>query len=177
MHRVNFMSKLKPNMYKKNIYDINYKKLKKIGITTLFFDVDNTLISYKDNEVSEDNVKLFKKLKKMGFNCILFSNSTIDRIKPFSDKLDVEAYTGSMKPLKKNYKKILKKYNKDECAFIGDQIMTDVIGAKRNGLFIILIDRIDYDEPIYTRFWRFFEGFILRKYEKKDILVKGRYYD
>ena len=30
-----------------------------------------------------------------------------------------------------------KKYKPEECAFIGDQIMTDVIGAKRNNLFII----------------------------------------
>ena len=29
-------------------------------------------------------------------------------------------------------------YDKDKCVFIGDQIMTDVIGAKRNGLYVIL---------------------------------------
>lgn len=171
------MSKLKPDMYKKNIYDIDYDKLKKMGKKYLFFDVDNTLISYLDNKPTKENKELFLKLKKMGFKCFLFSNSHNGRIKPFTDELKIDAYIGSMKPLKKNYKKVLEKYDKDKCVFIGDQIMTDVIGAKRNGLFVIFLDRINENEPIYTRFWRFFERFILNSYEKKDILIKGRYYD
>lgn len=171
------MSKLKPDMYKKSIYDIDYEKLKKMGKKYIFFDVDNTLISYLENKPTKENKNLFNKLKKIGFTCFLLSNSHSERIKPFTDELKVEAYIGSMKPLKKNYKKILKKYNKDECVFIGDQIMTDVLGAKRNGLFVIFLDKINDREPIYTKFWRFFEGFILRNYSKKGILIKGRYYD
>lgn len=171
------MNKLKPDMYKKNIYDIDYEKLKKMGKKYIFFDIDNTLISYLENKPTKENKELFLKLKKMGFICFLFSNSPAARVKPFIDDLKIDAYVSSMKPLKKNYKKVLSKYNKDECVFIGDQIMTDVIGAKRNGLFVIFLDRINDDEPMYTRFWRFFEGFILKKYNKKDILVKGKYYD
>ena len=81
-----------------------------------------------------------------------------------------------MKPLKKNYKKVLKKYNVNECAFIGDQLMTDVWGAKRNNLFIILVDRIDSKEPFGTKIWRFFERIILKRYKKKNIFEKGKYY-
>ena len=32
-----------PNMYQKSIYNINYKKLKKLGIKCLIFDLDNTI--------------------------------------------------------------------------------------------------------------------------------------
>ena len=32
-----------PNRYYKDIYDIDYKKLKKEGIRALLFDLDNTL--------------------------------------------------------------------------------------------------------------------------------------
>lgn len=169
--------KLKPDMYKKDIYQIDYEKLKKLGKKYLFFDVDNTVISYLDSSLTKENKKLFNKLKKMGFECFLFSNSHIKRIKPLSEELGINYYTGSMKPLKKNYKKIIEKYDKEKCVFIGDQIMTDVLGAKRNGLFVIFLDKINEYEPIYTKFWRFFEGFILRRYSKKGILVKGKYYD
>lgn len=171
------MSKLKPNMYKKDVYSINYKKLKQVGIKYLFFDLDNTIISYSEKGVTDKVSSLFKNLKKMGFDCFIFSNSHYDRIKPFKEKLDVGIYHSSMKPLKKNYKKILKKYDKDKCAFVGDQFMTDVIGAKRNDLFVILVDKIEDNEPIYTKFWRFFEGFILRNYKKKNIFEKGNYYE
>ena len=164
-------------MYKKNIYEINYEKLKKMGKKYLFFDLDNTIISYLQNKPTKENKILFDKLKKMGFEVFIFSNSPSNRLEPFEKELNVKAFSGSMKPLKKGYKKVLNMYDKDKCVFIGDQIMTDVIGAKRNGLYVIFIDRINNKEPIYTKFWRFFEFFVLKRYERKKYLEKGKYYD
>lgn len=164
-------------MYKRNIYEINYKKLKEMGKKYLFFDLDNTLISYLEKMPTSDNKKLFNKLKKMGFTCFIFSNSPKERLIPFEKELDVKVFTGSMKPLKKAYKKVLNLYDKDKCVFIGDQIMTDVIGAKRNGLYVVFLDRLNEHEPIYTKFWRFFEYFILKRFKRKNYLVKGKYYE
>ena len=104
------MFKFKPDMYKKDIYEINYEKLQDLGIKYLFFDLDNTIITYKENMPN-------------------------------------------------------------------DKIMTDVIGAKRNNLFVIFVDKLDEYEPIRTKFCRFFEGFVLRNFNKKKILEKGKYYD
>ena len=164
-------------MYKKNIYEINYEKLKKMGKKYLFFDLDNTIISYLQNKPTKENKILFDKLKKMEFEVFIFSNSPSNRLEPFEKELNVKAFSGNMKPLKKGYKKVLNMYDKDKCVFIGDQIMTDVIGAKRNGLYVIFIDRINNKEPIYTKFWRFFEFFVLKNYERKKYLVKGKYYE
>ena len=164
-------------MYKKNIYEINYEKLKKMGKKYLFFDLDNTIISYLQNKPTKENKILFDKLKKMGFEVFIFSNSPSNRLEPFEKELNFKSFSGSMKPLKKGYKKVLNMYDKDKCVFIGDQIMTDVIGAKRNGLYVIFIDRINNKEPIYTKFWRFFEFFVLKRYERKKYLVKGKYYE
>ncbi len=171
------MKRIIPDMYKKNIYEINYEKLKKMGKKYLFFDLDNTIISYLQNKPTKENKILFDKLKKMGFEVFIFSNSPSNRLEPFEKELNVKAFSGSMKPLKKCYKKVLNMYDKDKCVFIGDQIMTDVIGAKRNGLYVIFIDRINNKEPIYTKFWRFFEFFVLKRYERKKYLVKGKYYE
>lgn len=171
------MKRIIPDMYKKNIYEINYEKLKKMGKKYLFFDLDNTIISYLQNKPTKENKILFDKLKKMGFEVFIFSNSPSNRLEPFEKELNVKVFSGSMKPLKKGYKKVLNMYDKDKCVFIGDQIMTDVIGAKRNGLYVIFIDRINNKEPIYTKFWRFFEFFVLKRYERKKYLVKGKYYE
>lgn len=171
------MKRIIPDMYKKNIYEINYEKLKKMDKKYLFFDLDNTIISYLQNKPTKENKILFDKLKKMGFEVFIFSNSPSNRLEPFEKELNVKAFSESMKPLKKGYKKVLNMYDKDKCVFIGDQIMTDVIGAKRNGLYVIFIDRINNKEPIYTKFWRFFEFFVLKRYERKKYLVKGKYYE
>lgn len=171
------MFKFKPDMYKKDIYEINYEKLQDLGIKYLFFDLDNTIIAYKENMPNGKIMTLFFRLEEMGFKLFIFSNSYEKRLLPFKEKLNVEIYFSSMKPFKKNYKKVLNKYKKEECAFIGDQIMTDVIGAKRNGLFVIFVDKLDEYEPIRTKFCRFFEGFVLRNFNKNKILEKGKYYD
>ena len=68
-------------------------------------------------------------------------------------------------------------FKPDEIACIGDQIMTDVWGANRNDCLSIFVNAIGTKEPIWTKFNRFFEGFILRNLAKKNILEKGKYYE
>lgn len=165
-----------PNAYFKNIFEIDYKKLKKIGIKNIIFDVDNTLISYTEKELKEEYRKFIINLKK-DFNIIIMSNSLSERVLEIVKDLDVKAYYSSMKPLKKNYKKILNKYNKEECVFIGDQFMTDILGAKRMKCKVILVDRISNKEPIYTKFWRVLEFFVIKILKRKNKFKKYQYYD
>ena len=44
------MEKFIPDMYQKNIYDINYDLLKKKGIKCLLFDLDNTIVPGKSDK-------------------------------------------------------------------------------------------------------------------------------
>lgn len=165
-----------PNAYYKSIFDIDYKRLKSIGIKNIIFDVDNTLIPYEEYTLDKKYNNKINELKK-DFNIIIMSNSRSDRVLKIVKDLDVEAYYSSMKPLKKNYKKILNKYNKDECVFIGDQFMTDILGAKRMKCKVILVDRINNKEPIYTKFWRFFEFFVVNILHMKKSFKRHSYFD
>ena len=58
------MALFKPIMYKKNIFEINYQKLKNMGITCIVFDLDNTLGLIDDNKCSIRAKKLLKRLTK-----------------------------------------------------------------------------------------------------------------
>ena len=165
-----------PDAYYENIYEIDYDNLKKKGYKNIFFDVDNTLIPYTEDSIRKENKELFDRLKK-DFNLVIVSNSMSNRILRIVNELEVKGYYSSMKPLKKTYKKILKEYKKEECIFIGDQFMTDVLGAKRMEFKIILVDRINNVEPLVTKFWRFFEKRLLNKYKRKNIFLINKYYD
>ena len=55
--------------------------------------------------------------------------------------------------------------------------MTDVLGAKRSNMSVILVDKIDDKEPITTKFWRFFEKIKLKRLKKKGKFELYRYYD
>ncbi len=167
-----------PDVYQKSIYTINYKKLKKNGIKCLLFDLDNTIAPYKVTEPDVKVKELFARLEE-DFKVIIISNSPKNRIRPFKEKLNVDCAYSSKKPFKTKYKKILELYNFkiDEVACIGDQILTDILGANRMGFTSILVNRVAKYETIFTRFNRFFEKFILKKLAKKNLLVMGEYYD
>ena len=160
-----------PDAYYKNIFEIDYKELKDIGIKNLFFDVDNTIIPYTLDKVSSKEIELFNSLKK-DFNLIIVSNSNSSKVNSIIEDLCITGYTSSMKPLNKTYNKIKKKYNTSESIFIGDQFMTDVWGAHKNNFKVILVDRIENVEPFTTRFWRFLE----RRVIKKNNFKVGNYY-
>ncbi|MBR4351232.1 MAG: HAD-IIIA family hydrolase [Bacilli bacterium] len=165
---------MKPDAYYKDIYEIDYKELKDLGIKNIFFDVDNTIIPYTEDKVTEDNIKLFNELKK-DFNLVIVSNSNSHRINSIIEDLGITGYTSSMKPLNRTYKKIKKIYNTNESIFIGDQFMTDVWGAHKNDFKVILVDRIGNKEPLTTKFWRTLESFVRRKLTK-DGFQNGNYY-
>ena len=88
-----------PNAYYDNIFEIDYKKIKNIGIKNIFFDIDNTVVPYKVTNVNKKTIKLFKDLKK-DFNIFLYSNSGRKRTMGIAKQLGVGAYYFSMKPLK-----------------------------------------------------------------------------
>lgn len=167
-----------PDMYVQSIYKINYKKLKKQNIKCLLFDLDNTLCPYTESVPSSDVKELFHALEN-DFKVIIFSNSGKKRLRPFKEILNVDVAYSSHKPFKKKYLKIMRIYGfkPEEIACIGDQLMTDIWGANKRGCFSILVNSIGTKEPIWTRFNRFFEGIILKKFAKKGILEKGVYYE
>ena len=76
-------------------------------------------------------------------------------------------------------KKILETYRfkESEIACVGDQLLTDILGANRMGFTSILVNRMARYEFISTRINRFFERFFLKKFAKENILVMGEYYD
>ena len=162
---------MRPDAYYKNIYEIDYKELKEIGIKNIFFDVDNTIIPYTLDKVSSREIELFNKLKK-DFNLVIASNSNSNRVNSIINDLGIAGYTSCMKPTNKVYKKIIKEYNIEESIFIGDQFMTDVLGAHKNGFKVILVDRINNIEPFTTKFWRFLEKRVVKKIK----FEKGNYY-
>lgn len=165
-----------PDAYYENIHKIDYSNLKKIGIKTLFFDIDNTIIPYKTTKIDRKTLKLFKDLKK-DFNVFLFSNSGRKRVSKISKGLGIDAYYRSMKPLRRSYKKILNIFDGNKCIFIGDQLMTDVRGAKKNNLKVIFVDRLKNNEPLSTKFWRLIEKQYLKKYKKNKTFEINKYYD
>ena len=91
-----------PDIYAKNIFEIDYEKLKDKGIKCLVFDLDNTLVPVKSSVADEKVKSLFTTLKRKKFTIILMSNSLKKRVEVFKKDLKIPCFSFSMKPLKKN---------------------------------------------------------------------------
>lgn len=172
------MGILVPNMYQKSIYDIDYKIFKKRKIKCLLFDLDNTCVGYHVKSPTNEMKNLFKKLTKDGFKVIIFSNATNKRLVPFVN-LGVVVHPSSKKPLSKNFKKILNKYNlkKNEVCIIGDQLFTDILGGNRVGINTCLVDPLSSEDFILTKIFRKMEQISFKNLDKKGLLKKGEYYE
>lgn len=169
----------KPDMYIKDIYAIDYKKLKSFGIKCILFDLDNTLVPYYRVKPTRKLKDFIENVKDMGFKVILFSNATKKRLTPFKNTLEVDCSASSRKPSEKKFKKVLKEYKfeQSEVAIIGDQIVADIFGGNRMGIFTVLVNPISKKEPIWTKFNRFRENRIIRKLERNNIFGRGKYYE
>ncbi len=161
-----------PDDYKKTIFDIDYAWLQSEGIRLLLLDVDNTLASYADSVLNEQVVALFRDVKQLGISVVLLSNNHSQRVRHFAEILQVPHVPSSRKPCKAGFKRALRLFPdtpKEAVAVIGDQFMTDVLGAKRMGLYVIVVDAIDRSkERWYTRINRMMERHVLNMIKKKN---------
>ena len=172
------MALFKPDMYKKNIFDIDYERLKKSGIKCLVFDLDNTLGLIDEKECPKEVKKLLKKLKK-DFTIFISSNNTHKRIVPYIEDLEIDGESFSLKPLPKGLMRIRKRtgFKKSEMVMIGDQIVTDILSGKWYGIMTILVDPLGVKDLKITGLNRKIEGAIVKRYKKRGIFEKGSYYE
>ena len=168
-----------PDIYQKSIYYINYDKLYKKGVRLLLFDLDNTITPSYVNKPTKRLKKLFDELKDKGFKIIIMSNSPKRRIEPFKEQLNVDACAFSLKPTKNKYKKIVEKlkYKHTEIAAIGDQLLTDIVGANKLDLTSVLVNPLTKKDFSVTFINRVIEIFIYDKLSKRDLLIRGKYYE
>ena len=128
-----------PDTWVDSTYQIDFDELYKKGYRGLIFDIDNTLVPH--GEPADERAKaLFAHLKELGFSCCLLSNNQLERVQMFNRDVQVHYIEDAHKPSRKNYLKAMELMGTDlsDTVFIGDQLFTDVYGAKRTGMANIL---------------------------------------
>ncbi len=139
----------------------------------MIFDIDNTLVPH-GAPADERAIKLFERLKNIGFRCCLISNNKEPRVAMFNEPIQVDYVYDAHKPSTKNYKKAMEIMGTDrsDTVFIGDQLFTDVWGAKRTGIQSILVKPIHPKEEIQIVLKRFLEKIVLHFYLKSKKKVE-----
>lgn len=157
-----------PDAYMESTYAVPFEKLYEEGIRGVIFDIDNTLVPHgapADKRAEE----LFVRLKDIGFSTCLISNNQEPRVKMFNQNIGTDYIYNAHKPSTKNYVRAMEIMGTDKTntVFIGDQLFTDVWGAKRAGIRNILVKPLHPKEEIQIVLKRYLEKVVLHFYEKK----------
>jgi hypothetical protein len=165
-----------PDEYLDSAYSIDYEKLYAEGKRGIIFDIDNTLVMH-DYPPDERSVELLSKLDTMGFSILFLSNNKEQRVKSFRDGSvkDAKYIYKASKPGKSGYMRAMQMMGTDPSTtvFIGDQLFTDVWGAKRCGIMNILVRPIHPKEEIQIILKRRLERIVLSSYKRSGLDVKA----
>ena len=156
-----------PEEYLASTYEIPFEKLYQEGYRGVIFDIDNPLVPH-GAPADERSKALFARLKALGFECCLLSNNQRPRVDLFNRDVNVHAIYNAHKPSVQNYQRAMELMGTDlqNTLFVGDQLFTDVWGAKRTGIRNILVQPIHPKEEIQIVLKRMLEKIVLYFYRR-----------
>ena len=136
---------LLPTIIVESITDLTPELLRGRGVELLMLDFDNTIVPYTTNEPTEKMARWLGEMASGDIKICVVSNSKRDRVRIFCQKYGIDCITHARKPFPNGIRRCLAKYGlrPDRCALAGDQIYTDVMGARSCGLTAILVTAID----------------------------------
>ena len=157
-----------PDEYMNSTYEIDFEKYYNAGYRGVIFDIDNTLVPH-GAPADENAINLFKRLETIGYRVMLLSNNKEPRVKMFADAVGAEYIFKAGKPGIAGYQKAMEKMGTDteSTIFVGDQLFTDIWGAKRAGIETYLVSPIHPKEEIQIVLKRYLEKIVLYFYHKR----------
>lgn len=156
----------KPDLIKRRITDITVDELTAMHIKAMLLDVDNTLTTH-DSQVLTDAVRHWlDTMKEAGFALMIVSNAREERVKPFADNIGLPFEFRAKKPLGCGFSRAVKRLNlsKKDCMVIGDQLFTDLLGAKWSGIRVaqVMPIELEYGKP-FMMFKRRLERVLMKQ--------------
>src|ERR1700716_3322682 len=139
--------------------DVSLDELAARGMRGIVVDLDNTVCAYRRPELAPGVAEWVAAARDRGFALVLVSNNFTERVASVGAQLGIPVVPNALKPLPFAFLRALKLLGTPRRAtvVIGDQLFTDVLGAKFLGLRTILTKPlVERDFPL-TRVLRFLE--------------------
>ena len=165
------MDSFRPDAYARTLADVDRTALWSAGIRGIVLDLDNTCCAYHRPELAAGVADWVRAARADGFAMVLLSNNFAERVAAVAAALDVPAVPNALKPLPFGFLRAVRLLGipRRATTVIGDQLFTDVLGAKLLGCHAILTEPlVAVDFPL-TRVLRFLERvFFARKAAKRE---------
>lgn len=160
-----------PKEFVRSVFDLTPEKLQSLGIKGIITDLDNTLVEW-DRALATAELEIWlQSMQDAGIQIIIASNNGEDRVKKFADPVGLPYLYRAKKPLLGAFKEALIQLdlNPNEVMMLGDQMLTDMMGANRMKLHTILVKPVANSDGLVTKFNRAIERKVYKHLAKKGI--------
>lgn len=163
--KLNLPKMLMPKLCVGSLHQVDPLHLKSKGLRAAMLDLDNTLLPWNTYGLSNEVLEWVDKMRSHDINVCLCSNALPKRIEKALMPLALPYVAMAKKPLLRGFIRGLRLLGArpQECAMIGDQIFTDVLGANRLGMYSIYIQQEGLVEQRWMKGVRKLERWILRR--------------
>ena len=145
------------------------------GIRGVIFDIDNTLVIH-GAPAGWHTIRLMEHLKSLGLTPFILSNNRAERVQSFAGAVGADCVYKAGKPGRDGYLRACESLGlrPDQVLAVGDQIFTDILGAKRAGIRSVLVEPIDPREELQIKIKRKLEKPLLSAYQRNKRRQTGR---
>lgn len=161
-----------PKLKVRSIYDIPLDELYAQGIRGVITDLDNTLVGAKTPLATEALVKWLATVKEKGIRVVIVSNNDDSRVGKFALPLSLPYIHAARKPAQRAFRQALNmlELEPQQTLMIGDQMMTDVLGGNRMGLYTVLVAPIaPHEEGLGTKINRRLERIAIARLRRRGL--------
>ncbi len=151
-----------PDGYFKSVTQIPVSLLQQRGIRGVLFDLDNTITTWNQLDCSQEVKEWFIHLQEAGIKACILSNNCAARVEPVASVLNISFVAEAKKPFPNGYRRgmAVLGISPQNALMVGDQLLTDIAGAKRLGICCFLV------EPISTEKEYWFTTYVNRPLER-----------
>jgi HAD superfamily phosphatase (TIGR01668 family) len=152
-----------PTSYAPSVADIDIERLAENGFVGIIIDLDNTLVGYRRLVPSDREVRWILAARERGLRIVMVTNNATEWAADVARDLGIPCIPNARKPLPTGFRRALVRLElpRKSVIVVGDQLFTDILGAKVFGLAAILVEPIVAHDPLNTRWLRLLERWLL----------------
>ena len=163
------MALFRPTVLGERVTDLTAERLRGMGARALLLDVDNTIATYTGREPAPGALEWARAMTEAGFQVMIVSNNYKRRVSAFAARFGLGYVSFACKPFPFGYLRAKRRMGAraGECAVVGDQIFTDVVGANLCGMRSVLLTPLEEEAGWSFRLRRRLERPLRRRYARR----------
>lgn len=153
-----------PTSYAPRVADIDVQVLTENGFAGVIIDLDNTLVGYRQLIPDDRDARWIIAARETGLRVVMVTNNATPWAAGVARNLGIPCIANARKPLPTGFRRALGvlELPREAVIVVGDQLFTDILGARLCGLKAILVEPLVERDPLNTRWLRTIERWLLR---------------